>query len=1003
MVPSFDIDEYIASLKASPKFGQQVVYHRHQGKIEGRMSSTKPPLSPEIWKMLQKKGINRLYTHQAKAIENVLRQKDVLVATPTASGKSMIYNLPIISEILRDPQTTALYLFPLKALAQDQKNTMDELWKNLPDEQFEQAQQDGEICVLFDGDTSSYKRRKIRNNPPPVIMTNPEMLHLSILPYHRDWIEFFHKLKFIVIDEVHTYRGILGSHMHWVLHRLQRIAAYYSASPVFVLLSATIGNPEQLGKKLLGRNIHVITDSGAPQAEKNMLFLNPWDGAAYAASQLLEAALKRGLRTIVYTQSRKLTELINIWTSARLGELEGRLSAYRAGFLPEERREVEKKLFQGELLGVISTSALELGINIGDLDLCILVGYPGSIMATWQRGGRVGRAQRKSAIVLIAQEDALDQHFMRNSEDFFRRKPEAAILNPENETVTDQHLVCCAAELPLQKEECQNSSFIMDRIAYLGAHGKLLQTASETTWVSPGKFPQRHVNLRGWGVQLAIINSETGEIAGEIDSSRAIKECHPGAVYLHREVTWVVDRLDTIGKEIAVHREKPVWYTRPISEKQTEILEAIEQKTCFGVEIFRGKLKVLERVTGYQKRSVQTQKIISTNPLDPLEQTIETEGLWVIVPQEIVEKIEREKLHFTGGIHAAEHAMIAMFPMLVLCDRNDVGGISCPFHEQTGAASIFIYDGYAGGAGLAGVAYEQIEDLLTQTLAMVTACECVSGCPSCIHSPKCGSGNRPIDKKACIALLEYITGKNENRKNADKKLVTGAVTELAPDSSSAAVSSKKGKGSEIKSAPGPLLPGMRKGAALLPERYGVFDLETIRSAAEVGGWGNIEQMGMSLGVVYDSEKDDYITYLESEAEQLVAHLETLDLVVGFNNKRFDNRVLSSYTHKNLANLTSLDLLEEVQNYLGYRLSLNALAAETLGEKKSADGLQALEWYKEGKINLIERYCRKDVELTKDLMLHCLEKGFMFFKNKAGQVVKLPLDLETSISRILKAE
>ncbi len=340
----------------------------------------------------------------------------------------------------------SLYIFPLKALAQDQHNVLEKLFHKLPAAIRQKYQH---ISALFDGDTSSVSPKKNPRRSAPVLLTNPEMLHLSLLPYHQNWTDFFSRLRYIVIDEVHSYRGVLGSHMAWVLRRLQRIAAFYGASPIFILLSATIGNPKELGELLLNRPVEVISESGAPQAEKNMLFINPWDSAAYTASQLLEAAVKRGLRTIVYTQSRKMTELINLWTAPRLGQLSGKLSAYRAGFLPEERREIEQQLFSGEFLGVISTSALELGIDIGDLDLCILVGYPGSIMATWQRGGRVGRSLRKSAIILIAQEDALDQYFMRQPEDFFARSPESAVLNPENSTIMDQHLLCCAAENPL--------------------------------------------------------------------------------------------------------------------------------------------------------------------------------------------------------------------------------------------------------------------------------------------------------------------------------------------------------------------------------------------------------------------------------------------------------------------------------------------------------------------------------------------------------------------------
>jgi DEAD/DEAH box helicase domain-containing protein len=979
MIP--DITEYLSSLKNSAKFGPQIVCHRDFVAKDAEYAPEFPPLVADLRAGLAQSGISRLYSHQHKAICAILNNIDVLVATPTASGKSMIYNLPVLNNLLSDNPGHSLYLFPLKALAQDQRNVLEKLFQKLPAEAQKKYQQ---VSALFDGDTSSYSRRKIRDNPPRVLLTNPEMIHLSILPYHQNWTEFFSGLRYVVIDEVHSYRGVLGSHMAWVLRRLQRIAALYGAAPTFILLSATIGNPKELGELLLNKPIEVISESGAPQAKKNMLFINPWDSAAYTASQFLEAAVKRGLRTIVYTQSRKMTELINLWTAPRLGQLSAKLSAYRAGFLPEERREIEQQLFSGELLGVISTSALELGIDIGDLDLCILVGYPGSIMATWQRGGRVGRSLRQSAIILIGQEDALDQYFMRQPEDFFARSPESAVLNPENSTIMDQHLLCCAAESPLLSNELMlKNNVIKDRVNVISRYGSLLETATGGVWISARKYPQRHISLRGGGKKMSIIDRENGEVVGEIDTARGMKECHPGAVYIHRATSWLVDNFDFLAGEVIVHKETPKYFTRPMMEKRTEILEVLERKNSFGVQVSFGRVRVTEKVTGYQKRHSVTQKLISTTPLDLPEQIIETESLWVDIPQATVTFIEQEKYHFMGAIHAMEHAMIALFPLLVLCDRNDIGGISCPLHEQTEMASIFVYDGYPGGVGLAKEAFRKMDSLLIQTEKTITSCPCNTGCPSCVHSPKCGSGNRPIDKKACLVLLTEIMkekSKESNKSYTGQSFISLPVnSELFPEKAT----------------------HRRKGLDALPAKFGVFDLETIRSAEEVGGWGNTHQMGISVAVVYDSEINDFISYLEPEIDKLVSHLTSFDLIVGFNNKRFDNRVLSAYTDINLALLPTLDLLEEVHNYLGYRLSLNRLAEQTLGTKKSADGLQALAWYKEGRIDLIQHYCKKDVEITRDILFYALEQGFLLFANKANQMVRLPLALDTAIEKILR--
>jgi DEAD/DEAH box helicase domain-containing protein len=978
MIP--DINEYLSSLKSSAKFGPQVVCHREFAAQNAQYAADFPPLDAALQSSLAQSGIARLYSHQHQAICSVLKGNDVLVATPTASGKSMIYNLPVLHDLFNACPGHSLYLFPLKALAQDQRNVLERLMQNLP---AAIQKKHPNLSALFDGDTSSYNRRKIRDNPPRALFTNPEMVHLSLLPYHQNWSEFFSRLRYVIIDEVHCYRGVLGSHMAWVLRRLQRIAALYGAHPIYILLSATIGNPKELGELLLNKPVEVISRSGAPQAEKNMLFLNPWDSAAYTASQLLEAAVKRGLRTIVYTQSRKMTELINIWTAPRLGPLSAKLSAYRAGFLPEERREIERQLFSGELLGVISTSALELGIDIGDLDLCILVGYPGSIMATWQRGGRVGRSLRQSAIILIGQEDALDQYFMRQPEDFFTRSAESAVLNPDNSTIMGQHLLCCAAENPLRKDELllQNRT-IQPIVDLLSRSGSLLETATGGVWISARKYPQRHTSLRGGGKKMSIIDMESGEVVGEIDTVRGMKECHPGAVYLHRATSWLVDTVDLAAGEVVVHKETPKFFTRPTTEKRTEILEVLERKICFGAQVSFGRVRVTEKVTGYQKRHSVTQKLISTFALDLPEQIIETESVWIDIPQDAVTFLEQGKYHFMGAIHAMEHAMIALFPLLVLCDRNDIGGISCPLHEQTEMASIFVYDGYPGGVGLAREAFAKMDSLLVQTKMTIASCGCSTGCPSCVHSPKCGSGNRPIDKKACLVLLAEILKRG-------------------PGASDNVVSLPDFTASPLTSLP---LPEKRKqrrqGLDALPTKFGVFDLETIRSAEEVGGWGQAHRMGVSVAVVYDSEINDFVSYLEHEVETLVSHLASFDLIVGFNNKRFDNRVLSAYTERNLALLPSLDLLEEIHNYLGYRLSLNRLAEQTLGTKKTANGLQALTWYKEGRIDLIQHYCKTDVQITRDILFYALEQGYLLFANKAKQIVRLPLTLDAAIEKIL---
>jgi len=971
-----DILEYINALKGSRKFGPQVVCHRVYPAVEPMVAQPVDLFCPAVLHLLQARGIHSLYSHQTEAIGHLRAGRHIVVATPTASGKSMVFNLPVLDGVCTASPFHALYLYPLKALAQDQLRVISELAAQLPCEFRERA---GNLAAIYDGDTSTYNRRQIREKVPAVVMTNPDMLHLSILPYHSSWAQFFRSLRYVVIDEVHTYRGVFGSHMAWVIRRLRRIAASYGASPQFILLSATIGNAGEFSGRLIDDSVEMVGKSGAPQAEKHFLFLNPWDNAATVASQMLEAAMKRGLRTIVYTKSRRMTELIHLWTSPRLGPLAGKLSSYRAGFLPEERRQIEQRLSSGSLLGVVSTSALELGIDIGDLDLCILVGYPGSIMASWQRGGRVGRQQRTSAIVMIAQEDALDQHFMRQPEDFFGRPPESAVVNPDNESILYRHLHCAAAELPFAANEVLLlNSAVSKGIQDLARSGTLLQDAAGTTWHASRRYPQRHVNLRGSGLQLSLIDCGSGEVFGEIDSGRALKECHPGAVYIHRANSWLVKDLDLFEREVRCTRQNLPYHTRPISGKETEILEVLGRKPVFSCSVSFGRLKVTERVTGYQRLNNATRRVIATEVLDLPEQVIETEGLWLEIDETLQRGMEERQFHFMGAIHALEHAMISLFPLLVLCDRNDIGGISCPRHPQIQWAGIFVYDGCEGGTGLTAEAYRRIEDLLQQAATTVRLCPCDNGCPSCVHSPKCGSGNRPIDKQACLKLIETLIGAG-HRRGVDMSCQVDALP----------------RKSEFTGAI-PLKTERSKGLLALPRHYGVFDLETIRSAAEVGGWNRCERMGMSVAVVWDSLLEECVTYLEHEVAELCRHLADLELVVGFNSRRFDYRVLSGYCQQDFNRLPTLDLLEEISNHLGYRLSLDRLAEHTLGEKKSADGLQALKWYKEGRIDQIVQYCKKDVEITRDLLHFALENGYLLFQNKAAKTVRCPLVLEEAI-------
>lgn len=955
------IHEYVEALKTSARLGSQVVYHTRLAQKKARFADSGK--ESDLSDLMAQIGIDALYSHQYEAISMIRSRGHVVVATPTASGKTLIYNLPVIERILQDKDTRALYLFPLKALAQDQLRTFVEMSGSFAGF--------SPTAAIYDGDTTAWRRKKIRENPPNVIMTNPEMLHLTFLAHHEKWAGFLSGLQFVVIDEVHTYRGILGSHMAQVLRRFRRICAEYGADPVFVFSSATIGNPGDLASALTGLDVRSVDQAGAPEGKRHLVFINPVDSPARTAILLLKAALHRQLRTIVYCQSRKMTELISLWAGSQKGAYSGRISAYRAGFLPEERREIEQKLLTGELLAVISTSALELGIDIGDLDLCILVGYPGTVMATRQRGGRVGRSGRDAAIVMIAGEDALDQYIMRHAADVVNMAPESAMVNPDNADLLEKHLVCAAAEKPLAADDpVFPESRVKDSLARLVQRGHLLRSEAGGLYYASRKQPHRHIDLRGSGSRYNIIEGKTGENMGEVDGFRAFRETHPGAVYLHMGTSFRVDRLDPETKTVTVSRANPNYYTRVQASKQTEILEEYSRKSLGATWVGFGRLRVTDQVTGYERRQIRDQKRINIMALDLPPQVFETEGLWIAIPVKIQEKTENAEMHFMGGIHALEHAAIGICPLLVLCDRDDLAGISTPFHPQVQSAAVFVYDAFPGGIGLCKSAWARGGDLMAQTVKAISDCECESGCPACVHSPKCGSGNRPIDKDAAQFIIESLM---------EKKSMGNADHGGEQDIPGPAITTDSGRSG----TPQSFYANIR--------RYGVLDIETQKSAEEVGGWSRAGDMGVSCAVLYDAQKDDFAVYRDHEIAALMDHITGLDLVVGFNIKRFDYLVLSGYVTFSWQQIPTLDILEDVHTRLGYRLSLDHLARVSLGAQKNGDGLQALAWWKQGRVDEIIAYCKKDVEITRDLFLFGCKNGYLLFENKAGNRVRLPVN------------
>lgn len=740
----------------SPDLLHGAPFYRHfQPAKEAEFAAKPYSGTPGIRNALQQIGIQRLYSHQAAALEALAAGRNPLIVTPTASGKSLIYQIAILEELQRHPDARVMLLFPLKALEQDQLQRLREL--------LELSGLDKRQAAILDGDTPRDDRDKMRAEPPKLMLTNPDMLHYGILPYHRGWGCFLKNLRFIVIDELHIYRGIFGSHVLQVLRRLGRVCRFYGATPQWIAGSATIGNPLELAKELTGEDFALVDQSGAPTSGRHYLIINPVESAYTLAARLLPEIIRKGNKAIAFTKSRKATELLHkriIEDHPRLGS---RISSYRAGFLPEERREIERRLLSDELSGVISTSALELGMDIGGIDVCLLLGYPGTISAMMQRAGRAGRRDRDSLVILVAGEDALDQYYARRPDELFGRPSEAAIVDATNELILRSHLICAAAEIPLGEREKYLSEEARGHLAPMVDEGKLIRGAGGERWFPGIPHPHRLVDIRSVGSGYSIHDAETGAQIGDIGGSRLWSECHPQAIYLHRARQYLIEKIDEPARAVYARAVELDYYTHALSEKETEIIKRLEESPLPYGKAVEGELKVTERVTGYQKRRLFSGELISTHELEGPPQIMITRGFWMELDDKLEEEIQAERLHYMGSLHACEHALISMLPLEVMCDRGDVGGISFVLHPQTEGAAIFIYDAYPGGLGITRRAYRNLGELIERTLGLIADCRCEDGCPACIQSPRCGAGNRPLDKNGSKLVLAKLSIPNGTR------------------------------------------------------------------------------------------------------------------------------------------------------------------------------------------------------------------------------------------------
>jgi len=733
--------------------GEEIAYTRTEPACGPRLAPIPDELDPRVRERLEH---GALFSHQREAWDAARRGEHVIVTTGTASGKTLAFNLPVLDALAREPKNRALYLYPTKALAQDQLRALQST--GVPRVR----------AAIYDGDTETDRRWQIRKWAN-LILTNPDMLHVGVLPHHDRWGDVLQNLRYVVVDEAHVYRGVFGSHVGNVLRRLRRAAAMYGAEPQFLLASATIANPAELAESLLGVDATVVERDGAPRAERTVVLWNPElldeelgvrASALGDASRLLADLAQRGLRTICFAKSRKAAELIHRFAADRLDpELSARLAPYRAGYTPQQRREIERRLVEGDLLGVSATDALELGIDIGLLDCAISVGFPGTVASLRQQWGRAGRRGHGLA-VLVASEDALDQYFMREPETLLGRRVEAAILDHANPRVLDGHVLSAAFEAPI--DDADRPTLGDAALARAAELPELQRTPRG--WVWAGKdYPAARIPLRSTSPDsFSVVDVESGSLLGLVERERAYSTVHDGAIYLHLGEPYLVQELDLAARHALVQPFSGDWYTQAKKETMTEIAEPLRVERRLGMEVTFGHVVVTEQVVGYQRKSIRDQSTIDLVRLELPVTEFETEAVWYLPEPEHLEGLDREP-QLLGTLHAAEHAMIAILPLWAMCDRWDIGGLSTNIHPQTGRPTIFVYDGHPGGVGINERGFEIFEGWVEDTARMLAGCPCEQGCPSCVQSPKCGNLNEPLDKHGALTLLRRLVDFSPDR------------------------------------------------------------------------------------------------------------------------------------------------------------------------------------------------------------------------------------------------
>ena len=717
-------------------------------------------LEKKILDYLEEKEI-KLYKHQALAIEKSREDNNIIITTPTASGKTLSFNLPVLEELIKDNDACALYIYPAKALSYDQLKVLRKFDEKL----------DLDINPNpYDGDTPKAKRYKIRQESR-VILTNPYQIHL-ILQWHHQWERFYSNLKYIVIDEAHYYKGIFGSNVAFLIRRLKRIANFYGSNPKFILSSATLANPLELAEKLTGERFELIDEDSSPSGEKDFILYNPYkklpvhsDDENLSIHQETERIflylLLKDIQTLCFTSSRKIAELIALWTKRDMEHTKkryvDRISAYRAGYLAEDRREIEDGLKSRKYLGVTSTNALELGIDVGSLDAVIISGFPGSMISTWQQGGRSGRGNQKSLVILVAFENQLDQYFMKNPEFFFDKPHENVVIDLNNEKLLNNHIICAANELPIAPEEIEEVFGVDEEFINNIVQNRDLRKSAGLYIYPYDDNPAFEFSLDQISNEIfSVMNGN--QLIEKIERSQMYREAHEGAILINKGQTYIVTDVDFNTHIIDVIKRDVNAHTIALKRTETKIIKKIKKVKIGDFTVHYGELEVEEDY--YKYKRMEFSKTIGTYILDLPPLKFKTKGLWFTIPDSVKETLEERFKNdsevFAGGLHGAEHALIGLFPLHVMCDRFDIGGLSTNYHEDTQEASIFIYDAYEGGIGICEKAIDVFSKLTNSTRNLLKTCECENGCPSCIYSPKCGNDNKPLHKKATEFILDYM-------------------------------------------------------------------------------------------------------------------------------------------------------------------------------------------------------------------------------------------------------